>query len=154
MDSTTEAHQPTIRRTTFADEQKNDNTAWPRSSSTEAPLKLADAFIRSHLALLPTNYTQILELASRNHLKLRSKIYKKSNIIQRMKSSDYIPKSARINFEINVSKSLEELPALADIRASIGAILEETQQKLKIEVIKTAELECENKKWLTLLRSS
>ena len=61
-----------------------------------------------------------------------------------MKNSDYIPKSARIKFGINVSKFLQKLSALADICASIGLILEETQEKLKIGVIETAELECAN----------
>ena len=58
-----------------------------------------------------------------------------------MKSSDYIPKSACINFALNVTNFWKELPALADILDSIGIILEDTQQKPKIEVIKTAKPE-------------
>ena len=142
MDLLTEPSNPTNRRTRFSDETPNDNTATPSSSSMEALLKLADGFICSHLASLPPNYTQILELASRNHIKLCSKIYKKSNIITRMNQSDYLPKSvSSINFKLIITKAIKKLPELADIRASIGTILKETQQKLKVEIIKSAELE-------------
>ena len=105
MDPPTDTNNvTTTRRTTFADEN-NDNTATADPSiKIEAPTKLADAFIRRHLASLPPNYFKILELASKNHVKLLIKIYKKTNIIKRMESTDYIPKSARIKFDLKTSK--------------------------------------------------
>ena len=37
----------------------------------------------------------------------------------------------RVNFKLNVTKSIKELPKLANIRASIGITHTETQQKLQ-----------------------
>ena len=56
-------------------------------------------------------------------------------------SHDYIPKFARINFELNAIIPISKLEAFGDIKEAVMALISETQEKIKSHIVSAAKLE-------------
>ena len=89
----------------------------PSPSSTVAQKQLVANFIRGYLALLPPNKVPILERTPTKYTDILIKAYKKSQQIDQMESDgNYIPKSARINFEFVMTKAAKLRPKLTELQ--------------------------------------
>ena len=75
-------------------------------------------------------------------MKLLIKCYNKLNIISKMETSvDFIPKSAQIQFKLNVTTPVSKSESFGDIKDAVMALISETQEKLKSHIVSAAKLE-------------
>ena len=58
-------------------------------------------------------------------------------------SVDFIPKSAQIQFELNVTTSVSKSEPFSDIKEAVMALISKTQDELKLHIFSAAKLEQE-----------
>ena len=138
MTTATDHHQQPSKRTRF--EEPSDSTA--PSEPTKPPKSLAESFIRSSTASLQPQIAIIVEKLGKEHILLLSK---KDNVIrthQRMNDNeDFIPRSARIQFDLKGSKRAIELPEYKQLAEDTSTLVADFTKNLKKQIIKAAAIE-------------
>ena len=134
----TNQHQPPSKRTRF--EEPTDEAA--PSKSAKPPKSLAESFIRSSIASLHPQQAPLVEKLGKTHILLLSKRDHFKTVLQRMiNDNDFIPRSARLKFNLTGSDRAAELPEYKQLAEDTSTLVNEFQQTLKEQIIKATRLE-------------
>jgi hypothetical protein len=152
MESATSTNQQSTKRTRFATNNPGSGTNNTNTNNTMVnantngttlpPKGLAESFVRSHATSLHPDIATIVERLGKEHLTLLSKLDNKRKQVQRMADDDnFIPRSARIDFVLKVSKRAEESPEFIALDEETSSIVEKFQKDLKEQIVKAAKIE-------------
>ena len=109
---------------------------------SKVPKARASAAIAAHTATLLPQLSTILQNLGDAHLGLLHRYYNKSNQLRRMEPDDtIIPRSARLNFELSVPKSIMELPDFLLLQENVKSDLEQMKKSLRNHVISALKIE-------------
>jgi hypothetical protein len=142
MEAATNAtHQS--KRTRFADDDDTASaTSNDKAPSTAPPKGLAAAFIRSFVASLQPDLAKIVEKLGYEHMSLLGKLDNKKTQVQRLQDSeDLIPRSARLNFKLNVSKRAEQRQEFTALVEETDKLVESYRKGLRDQIIKASKIE-------------
>lgn len=115
--------------------RKDDATRKP-------PKALAEAFIRSHVASLQPQLATILEKLGIQHLNLLAKADNKDTMITKMESDpSFIPRSARLEFTLHMSKKAEATAEYQALHEETERMLQQIRLGLKQKVIAATKIE-------------
>jgi hypothetical protein len=118
-----------------------DTTA-ANGGPSKSPMAHATAHISDHVASLQPQIATILSRLAKQHLLLLSKLYHRMNQVEKMESdAEFIPRSARVNFVLNLSKTAEQDTEFPALRDECLRIVEETQKSLKNQIIAATNIE-------------
>lgn len=118
-----------------------DTTA-TNGGPSKSPMAHATAHISDHVASLQPQIATILSRLAKQHLLLLSKLYHRMKQVEKMESdADFIPRSARVNFVLNLSKTAEQDAEFPALRDECLRIVEETQNSLKKQIIAATNIE-------------
>ena len=105
-------------------------------SQQKAPKALAVAFVKSHAASLQPQVASILERLGTNHINLLSKRYQKEvQIIKMETNKDFIPRSARIDFQFHMTKQAVSTPEFQLLKTQTETEINKFRTFLKKQVI-------------------
>ena len=134
--------------TTRSKRTRIDPTANPIPSTEhatqqpKAPKALAIAFVKSHAASLQPQVASILEQLGISHLNLLSKKYNKDTQIQKMEQNkEFLPRSARIDFTLNVSEKATSSAQFQQLVADTETKTQEFCFFLKKQIIAATKIE-------------
>jgi hypothetical protein len=134
MDTATDTDSPN-KRVRF------DSTA-TNGGPTKSPMAHATTHISDHVASLQPQIATILSRLAKQHILLLSKLHHRNKQAEKMESdAEFIPRSARVNFVLNLSKTAEQDAEFPALRDECQRIVEETQQNLKKQIIAATHLE-------------
>jgi hypothetical protein len=134
MDTATDTDGPNKR-------VRVDATA-TNGSLSKSPMTYAITHISDHVASLQPQIATILSRLAKQHILLLSKLHHRTKQAEKMESdTTFIPRSARVNFALNVSKSAEQDAEFPAIRDEVQRIVEETQTSLKKQIIAATHIE-------------
>jgi hypothetical protein len=142
FDNTMESSTGTTpnKRTRF-DPSASDGTSITGKSS-KSPMAAATSHVQAHVASLQPPIATILSRLAKQYLLLLSKLYHKTKQLETLKDDlSFVPRSARINFELSASKKAKldaEFPALRD---KCTQIIDETTTSLKNQIVLVTDLE-------------
>jgi hypothetical protein len=135
METATAANTSANKRTRF------DATA-QSYNQVLSPLALATGHVRSHTASLLPEIQDILNKLGIDYIKLRHRADQKVRRIQKMSSEEeYIPNSARFNFELRVSSDASIDPDFVSLQDETNALLLQIRLDLKQKVIQAASID-------------
>jgi hypothetical protein len=117
------------------------DTAATDGSPSKSPMSMATDHIDSHVASLQIQVATILSRLSKTHLLLHSKMLHKKSQLSKMEDPTFIPRSARVKFELKVSKLTEQSTELQPLRDACSALITETQTQLKAKIVAVTTLE-------------
>jgi hypothetical protein len=127
-----------------------DATSAPASSGDisttiiSTPLSVADNLIKNHIASLQPQLASILGKLGHKHVSLLHKLYNKQSQVNRMESDeDFIPRSARIDFQFHMSKNAEERPEFLALQEETNAHITTFRKLLRQQIIKATKIEME-----------
>jgi hypothetical protein len=102
----------------------------------------ATTYISDHVAPLQPQIATILSCLAKQHLLLLSKLSHRMKQVEKMASdADFIPRSARVNFVLNLSKTAEQDAEFPALRDECARIVEQTQLSLKLQIMAATNLE-------------
>ena len=131
--------QPSPKRTRFAP-KGNDGT--PPVSTSEPPKALAESLIRAAISSLHPTIATIAERLGKEHILILSRVDHKILQVKRMKDdAEFIPKSARINFDLSMSKRASANQDYVNLTETTKQLIIEFQLKLKDHVAKAQTIE-------------
>jgi hypothetical protein len=129
------------KRTRFADTATSNGTP-ADTSSKQPPSGPADSFIRGYTASLHPELAAIAERLGKEHIVLLSKRDNKSLQVQRMvDQDDIIPRSARLEFTLNVSKRAKERLEFTALEEETTNLVQSYKLGLKQQIIKASKIE-------------
>lgn len=138
MTTATDHHQQPPKRTRFEDPPA---TAAP-SESAKPPKSLAESFIKASIASLHPQISTIVEKLGKEHILLLSKKEHLIQVHQRMiDNEDFIPRSARIQFDLKGSNRAVELAEYKQLAEETSLLVIEFTKTLKTKIRKAAALE-------------
>lgn len=106
------------------------------------PKVVAEQHIENYAASLHQQLAPIVTNLGKEHIILLSKRDMKEKAIRRLVDDDnFIPRSARFNFSLNVSKRTETMPAYIALRNRAKEIVDQCGRDLKQLIISAANLE-------------
>jgi hypothetical protein len=110
--------------------------------TSQTPIAIAERHIKSHVMSLLPSIANILETTATKHILLLAKAHNKRRHASTMENDDeYIPRSARVKFELLVSKKVDESPAFAVLREETATIIMDFQKSLKSKILAATKLE-------------
>ena len=117
----------------------------PSTNAPPGPSKVpkvqASAVISAHTATLLPSLATILQTLGDNHLDLLHRQYTKSIQLRRMESDDtIIPRSARLNFELSVPKSISELPDFITLMELTNSDVEKMKTQLRQRIFESLQI--------------
>lgn len=102
----------------------DESVASPGTIVTRNPLRVAEAFIESHVESLHEGIASLLLARGKEYLLLAHRIHHKYLMAKRMEDSkDYVPVLARINFTLQWVKEAEELPEFTQLQADMSELV-------------------------------
>jgi hypothetical protein len=105
-------------------------------------MEAAKNCILQHIATLKPTLQTIFEEVATDHNKILVKAENKRFHISKMEDEeDFIPRSARIKFDFNVSKKADELPEFKQLKGTNEETLIDFQKTLKADIIAATRLE-------------
>jgi hypothetical protein len=108
----------------------------------QPPSGLADAYIRSFTASLHPEITTIVERLGKEHIVLLSKRDNKNAQVKRMADlPELIPRSARLDFTLNVSKRAKLRPEFIALEEQTTELVESYRIGLKEKIIAATKIE-------------
>jgi hypothetical protein len=138
MTTASDNHQQPAKRTRFEAPSESKATTSP----TEPPKSLAESFIKSNVATLQPQLAIIVEKLGKEHILLLSKKDNVKRTHQRMiDNEDFIPRSARIQFDLKGSKRAIELPEYKQLAEETSDLVADFTKNLKTQIIKAAAIE-------------
>jgi len=124
---------------------KTDKSASvPTSDAPKQPtaMEAANECVVRHIATLKPTLQPILEEVAMDHIRILVKAENKRFHISKMEDEeDFIPRSARLKFDLNVSKRTDELPEFKTLKGSTEVSIMDFQKKLKADIIAATRLE-------------
>jgi hypothetical protein len=125
------------------DAMASEPTSSRKDDSTRKPPKaLAESFIRSHVASLQPQLATILEKLGIQHLNLLAKADNKDTMISKMESDPaFIPRSARLDFTLHMSKKAEATAEYHALHEETEKLLQSIRLGLKRQVIAATKIE-------------
>jgi hypothetical protein len=134
MDTATDTDGPNKR-------VRIDTTA-TNGGPSKSPMAHATTHISDHVASLQPQIATILSRLAKQHILLLSKLHHRIKQVEKMDSdANFIPRSARVNFILNVSKPAEQDAEFPALRDECTRIVEETQKSLKKQIIAATSIE-------------
>ena len=134
MDTATDSTSPSKR-------VRIDSTA-TNGGPTKSPMAHATSHISDHVASLQPQIATILSRLAKQHILLLSKLHHRIKQVEKMESdAEFIPRSARVNFVLNLSKTAEQDAEFPALRDECTRIVNETQQSLKKQIIAATNIE-------------
>jgi hypothetical protein len=132
----------TATDTTGPNKRVRIDTTANKGGPSKSPMAHATAHILDHVASLQPQIATILSRLAKQHLLLLSKLYHRMKQVEKMESdADFIPRSARVNFVLNLSKTAEQDAEFPALRDECLRIVEETQKSLKNQIIAATKIE-------------
>lgn len=111
------------------------------AASNPSPLEAAKATIASTVAsLLPPLQSFSLSFANKS-LALFQQVSDRKQTLASLEKPDYIPRSIRSSFQLNVTKRVSETAEFKALQAQTTAILARRQAELKHQIVSAAKLE-------------
>ena len=144
-DSTTT--NPRTKRIRFnTDSVTNDDHQMEKHSSATTkktpPSGLAESLIKSSVASLHPEIANIVERLGKEHITLLSKLDNKKKQHQRMNDDPaFIPRSARLDFKINVSKRAQTSAEFIQLESDTKAEVDQCIGKLRALVVRATKVE-------------
>jgi hypothetical protein len=133
MESSTDTNAPN-KRTRF-DLSASDGTSTTVKSS-KSPMAAATQHVQAHVASLQPQIATILSRLAKQYLLLLSKLHHKTRQLETMQTDpSFIPRSARIDFALSVTKKAEQDAEFPALRDECTRIITETQQSLKNQIV-------------------
>jgi hypothetical protein len=112
------------------------------TSVNNTPLFIADSFIKNHVASLQPQLASILGKLGHQHVSLLHKLYNKQAQITRMEGDeDFIPRSARIDFQFHMSNRAEERPEFLALQEETNSHIADFRKFLRQQIIKATKIE-------------
>ena len=109
---------------------------------SKSPMAHATTHISDHVASLQPQIATILSRLAKQHILLHSKLHHRIKQVEKMESdAEFIPRSARVNFVLNLSKMAEQDAEFPALRDECTRIVEETQKSLKKQIIAATNIE-------------
>jgi hypothetical protein len=128
------------KRTRF-DPSASDGTSITGKPS-KSPMAAATSHVQSHVASLQPPIATILSRLAKEYLLLLSKLYHKTKQLATMTDDlSFVPRSARINFELSASKKAKQDTEFPALRDKCTQIIDETITSLKNQIVLVTELE-------------
>ena len=120
-----------------------------KSSKTEdaskkliSPLEFAYNYIDSILTSPHESFANILSTQAKSFVKLHHTLLEKQQQVERMNDDpDLIPRSAKVQFNLKVSKATSKSTEFLALNEETSAIVTEFQKKLRDSIFKATELE-------------
>ena len=139
MESSTDTNAPN-KRVRF-DPSASDGASTP-GKSPKSPMAAATQHVQSHVASLQPQIATILSRLAKQYLLLLSKLHHKTRQLETMQNDpSFIPRSARIDFALSVTKKAEQDAELPALRDECTRIITETQQSLKNQIVLATSVE-------------
>ena len=139
MESSTDTSTPN-KRTRF-DPSASDGNSTP-GKSQKSPMAAANQHVQAHVASLQPQIATILSRLAKLYLLLLSKLHHKTRQLETMQNdSSFVPRSARIDFSLSVTKKAEQDAEFPALRDECTRIITETQQRLKNQIVLATNLE-------------
>jgi hypothetical protein len=136
MENATDNNQQSSKRTRFSTTETNT------SIDTQPPSKLAESYIRKHVASLHPQIATIVEKLGKEHILLLSKRDHKKKANQRLvDDKTLLPRSVRFNFNLTASKRIDTTQEYTALKEKASEIIEKCGNELKKLIIETAKLE-------------
>ena len=142
---TTTANQR-IKRTRFnpdlvtTDDQMEKSTV--QTTKKTPPASLAESIIKSSIASLHPEIANIVERLGKEHITLLSKLDNKKKQYQRMNNDPaFIPRSARLDFKINVSKRAQTSAEFIKLEQDTKTEVDDCVDRLRALVIRATKVE-------------
>jgi hypothetical protein len=136
METATPATTSANKRTRF------DATAQGPTNQVLLPLALATGHVQSHTESLLPEIQGILNKLGIDYIKLCQRADQKFHRIKKMSSDEeYIPNSARLNFELRVSSDAVIDPDFVSLQDDTNALLQQIRLDLKQKVIQAADID-------------
>ena len=138
MTTATDQQQQPAKRTRF---EAQPATTAP-SDAAQPPKALAESFIKANIASLHPQLATIVESLGKEHILLLSKKDNLHRVHQRMVDDpDFIPRSARIQFQLKGSSRAVELAEYKQLAEETSTLVTEFTTKLKEKIIKASAIE-------------
>ena len=135
-------HNNSPKRVRFQ-EQPQESTTDKSSAKAKSPKAIALACVSGHVASLHPHVAKIVTSYAEKHVNLYAKLEQKKTQVDRMnKNVDFIPRSARINFEFYVRPQVKEMQDFAEIQSETEQMIGDFQQNLKNQIVRVAIMEC------------
>ena len=97
------------KRVRIDPQPREGNTANQTNSSRVSPTQKAEEQLERGIASRPTELQQLMSYHGKRIIKLQRDIFNKKNTYKKMEDNpDYIPRSAKLNFQLTFSKETEE----------------------------------------------
>jgi hypothetical protein len=139
MESSTDTSTPN-KRTRF-DPSASDGTSTTGKLS-KSPMAAAVQHVQAHVASLQPPIATILSRLAKQYLLLLSKLHHKTKQLETMQNDPlFIPRSARIDFTLSVSKKAEQDAEFPALRDECTRIINETTQSLKNQIVLATNVE-------------
>ena len=120
----------------------NTTSAAATAARLKVPKARASAAIAAHTATLLPQLTTILQTLGDAHLDLLHRHYNKLNQLRRMTPDlTIIPRSARLEFQLSVPKSIKELPDFITLRNTCKSDIDSMKLTLRGHVLSALNLE-------------
>ena len=124
----------------------DDNPTSTTPPKPKTPIRAGEAAIDTFVESLREEVRPILAKTAKSYLRDLITGHSKMETFSRIKNDpDFIPRSARINFEIKSNKETSELDALQALKDETDVIVKETREKLRKKIIKSLEIEITNR---------
>mmetsp|Transcript_4370 Transcript_4370/g.9501 ORF Transcript_4370/g.9501 Transcript_4370/m.9501 type:complete len:447 (+) Transcript_4370:128-1468(+) len=131
--------QPAARSVRFrADHSASDTD---NEAPRKTPIALAEAHIAGHVATLQPQLASILKRLGIQHVRLLIKAHHKNRQITKMNDPEYVPRSAEINFNLNVARSVEQAEGFQAIKEDCTRLVADFRQSLKAKLRAVLQLE-------------
>jgi hypothetical protein len=133
----------TTMTTTATEDQRRKQVriSDPSELSTIMRSSVIVNFITRSFASLPTPIKSLASHYTDKLTKLQNKARQRSITIDKMAGDNYIPTSARINFELGASQKVKETATFATLAVSTKELVERFQKTLKANMLTVAKLE-------------
>ena len=132
MSAATE-NQPAPKRTRFS-KKASDVPTVPK---TDTPKGLADSFLRAQISSLHQTIAPIAEKLGKEQIIMLQRVQHKRNQVKRMKDDkEFIPRSARVDFDLTVSKKTAESTDYATLSEENNTTVKTFRQDCRKNIIK------------------
>ena len=112
------------------------------NAGQKAPKALALAFVKSHTASLQPKVAEILEKLGTQHINLLSKKFQKTTQIEKMETNaEFIPRSARILFELHMTEAATATTEFQTLQTTTNEKVNEFRLFLKQQIIAATKIE-------------
>ena len=120
----------------------NSTTDKSQATKVKTPKALALACVQGTAASLHPQVQKIVENYGNQLIDLHHKLQQKNTQLSKMeKNNDFIPRSARINFEFYVRPTVEQSPEFTSIQSETTDLIKSFQLNLKSQIMKSMRLD-------------